>query len=73
MVSVPPADPLLFSFPKNHSGEFSDDLVTALPEFQSCEVTREDSFCILACDGLWDVLSHDEVVKVRGSRTSIRE
>jgi serine/threonine protein phosphatase PrpC len=57
-----PVDPTLFSWPKGHSGVFYDNLVTAEPELFSVDVTEEDKFLLLACDGLWDVMTHDEAV-----------
>jgi len=36
--------------------------LTAEPEIQQLELTPEDEFLILACDGVWDVFSHQEAV-----------
>lgn len=36
-------------------------LITAQPEMLSCTLTPEDEFVLLACDGLFDVFSSDEV------------
>jgi len=34
----------------------------ALPDIVSYNLTAEDDFAVLACDGLWDVMSHQQVV-----------
>lgn len=39
----------------------NDVLVVARPEMLSCRITPEDEFVLLACDGLFDVFSTDEV------------
>jgi len=36
--------------------------VTADPDVHEVQLTAADEFLILACDGLWDVLSHQEAV-----------
>ena len=33
-------------------------MVTANPELKKIELTPEDDFLILACDGVWDVLTN---------------
>lgn len=40
----------------------SEPYVTNLPEFTSIKLLPNDSFLILACDGLWDVVSNSEAV-----------
>eukprot|EP00250_Pteridium_aquilinum_P001456 c11646_g1_i1 orf=256-1281(+) len=37
-------------------------IVTAWPEIQTVERTEDDEFLILACDGVWDVMTSQEVV-----------
>ncbi|KAL6309292.1 phosphatase 2C-like domain-containing protein [Sparassis latifolia] len=37
-------------------------MVTALPEVVEHEVTKEDEFLILACDGVWDCLKSQQVI-----------
>lgn len=36
--------------------------ITCVPDVFNYEITNQDKFIILACDGLWDVLSNQEVV-----------
>ncbi|CAN8257465.1 unnamed protein product [Cochlearia groenlandica] len=37
-----------------------------IPEVSCRKVSREDEFVVLATDGIWDVLSNEEVVKIVG-------
>jgi protein phosphatase 1G len=39
-----------------------EQMITADPEVQSCFLTCEDDFLVLACDGIWDVLTSQELV-----------
>jgi len=36
--------------------------VTAFPEIFSCRLHKDDEFIILACDGIWDVMTNQEAV-----------
>jgi serine/threonine protein phosphatase PrpC len=40
---------------------FSADPCSAEPEFTQRELSVEDDFIVVACDGLWDVLSNEDV------------
>lgn len=39
-------------------------LVIPDPEMRSIELTKQDEFLILACDGVWDVITNDDAVKI---------
>ncbi|KAK3244079.1 hypothetical protein CYMTET_46294, partial [Cymbomonas tetramitiformis] len=39
-------------------------LVSATPEIEVCKLDDEDAFMVLACDGVWDVLTEQEAVDV---------
>lgn len=39
-----------------------EQMVTANPEIRSIQLESDDEFLILACDGIWDVLSNQEAV-----------
>lgn len=41
---------------------------SAYPEVQSYEITPDWEFVVVACDGIWDVMSNEEVVSFVRSR-----
>ena len=49
-----------FLWPENHNQIFMADLVIPVPEFKTKEISNNDEFCIIASDGLWDVMSGAE-------------
>ena len=51
-----------FEFKQNHSLPAEEQIVTADPEIISHDVTGEEEFLVLACDGIWDCLSNQQVV-----------
>ncbi|KAG7187977.1 hypothetical protein KM043_013933 [Ampulex compressa] len=51
-----------FMFKRNESKPAEEQIVTALPEIQRFNITEEWEFVILACDGIWDVMTSEEVV-----------
>lgn len=54
---------------KNVSGlPATEQLVSAEPDLSVIERSDNDEFLILACDGVWDVMSNEEVVSYINSR-----
>ncbi|XP_037793914.1 LOW QUALITY PROTEIN: probable protein phosphatase 2C T23F11.1 [Penaeus monodon] len=51
-----------FVFKKNEEKGPEDQIVTANPDVEVRELTEEWEFIILACDGIWDVMTNQEVV-----------
>ncbi|KAI8445328.1 protein phosphatase, partial [Phakopsora pachyrhizi] len=51
-----------FEFKQNKKLTPEQQVVTADPEIITHEISSEDEFLVLACDGIWDVFSSQEVV-----------
>ncbi|KAF7635688.1 PPM-type phosphatase domain-containing protein [Meloidogyne graminicola] len=51
-----------FTFKSNKNLSAREQIVTACPEVELCTITDEHEFIILACDGIWDVMSSQEVI-----------
>ncbi|XP_013789962.1 probable protein phosphatase 2C T23F11.1 isoform X2 [Limulus polyphemus] len=51
-----------FVFKKNDKKAPEEQIVTAYPDVVVKEITPDHEFIILACDGIWDVMSNEEVV-----------
>jgi len=52
-----------FSFKRNSSKSLSDQMVSAYPDIKIEQITALDEFLIMACDGIWDVMSNEDAVK----------
>ena len=48
--------------------KFTGDLVTCEPDVVTVELTSEEEFCVLACDGVFDVMTPQEVVNFTRQR-----
>lgn len=51
-----------FEFKQNKDIPASEQAITAKPDVVVHQITEEDEFLVLACDGIWDVMSNDELV-----------
>jgi len=51
-----------FQFKKETSLSPEDQMVTANPDVTCHEIMEDDEFFVLACDGIWDCLSSQDVV-----------
>ncbi|XP_046394221.1 probable protein phosphatase 2C T23F11.1 isoform X2 [Ischnura elegans] len=51
-----------FMFKKNEKKRAEEQIVTAYPDVEVRQLTPDWEFVLLACDGIWDVMSNEEVV-----------
>jgi len=51
-----------FEFKQNPNLSPEDQIVTAFPDVKKEQITSETEFLVLACDGIWDCLSSQQVV-----------
>ncbi|KZT34364.1 PP2C-domain-containing protein [Sistotremastrum suecicum HHB10207 ss-3] len=51
-----------FEFKKNYTLSPEDQVITANPEIIEHQITEDDEFLIIACDGIWDCLSSQQSV-----------
>ena len=51
-----------FEFKQNTGLPAEEQIVTADPQIITHEITGEEEFLVLACDGIWDCLSNQQVV-----------
>ncbi|CAM9143208.1 unnamed protein product [Choristocarpus tenellus] len=49
-----------------------EQMITANPELQSLDIEDEDEFVVFACDGVWNVLSSQEVVDFVRERLAVK-
>ena len=57
-----------FVFKKNETKKPEDQIVTAYPDVIEKNISPDHEFIVLACDGIWDVLTNQEVVTFVRSR-----
>lgn len=50
-----------FAFKQCESVSLTEQAVTALPEVMSHELAEEDTLLMMACDGIWDVMSNEDM------------
>lgn len=60
-----------FIFKRNDGLPAEEQIVTASPDIMSHEITDETEFLVLACDGIWDVMSNQDVVDFVRDRLAV--
>jgi serine/threonine protein phosphatase PrpC len=50
-------------FKKNTDLSAAEQIVSCVPEVQTCKRQHSDEFMVIACDGVWDVFTSEEVVR----------
>ncbi|KAH7102544.1 PP2C-domain-containing protein [Auriculariales sp. MPI-PUGE-AT-0066] len=53
-----------FDFKKNYALGPEKQVITADPDITQHELNEEDEFLVLACDGIWDCLSSQQVINI---------
>lgn len=61
-----------FVFKKNDKKGPDEQIVTAYPDVQERTLTGDYEFLVLACDGIWDVLTNQEVIDFVRARIAHR-
>ncbi|XP_015784836.1 probable protein phosphatase 2C T23F11.1 [Tetranychus urticae] len=61
-----------FVFKRNDDKSVEDQIVTALPDIEVRTISEELEFVVLACDGIWDVMSNTEVVSFIRTRIAAK-
>jgi protein phosphatase 2C family protein 2/3 len=51
-----------FKYKKNQSLTPENQVITANPDVTTHDITEEDEFLVVACDGIWDCLSSQQVI-----------
>ncbi|CAF4370502.1 unnamed protein product, partial [Adineta steineri] len=59
-----------FIFKRNTDKKAEEQVVTAAPDVVTKTITEDWEFILLACDGIWDVLSNEEVLKFVRTRVA---
>ena len=49
-------------YKRNRELQLEEQMITALPDVMSTRLEEGDSFLVLACDGIWNVMDNQEVV-----------
>ncbi|KAI8118309.1 probable protein phosphatase 2C T23F11.1 [Lucilia cuprina] len=57
-----------FVFKRNENKKPEEQIVTAYPDVETRKINEDWEFLVLACDGIWDVMSNQEVIDFCRSR-----
>lgn len=56
---------------KVKGGKPRQQKITAFPETRMVELCKEDTFFVLACDGIWDRMTNDQIVDIINSELDL--
>lgn len=52
-----------FVYKQNEEKKPEEQIVTAYPDVEVFDLTQDHEFIVLACDGIWDVMSNEQVLE----------
>lgn len=59
-------------FKRNEKKSPQEQIVTAFPDVEVRDITEELEFIIIACDGIWDVMTNEEVIQFIRTRIAAK-
>lgn len=59
------------TYKENKELPLEDQMITAMPDVKCMSIGDEDEFMVLACDGIWNFMSSQEVVDYVKERINI--
>uniref|UniRef100_A0A5S6QRU2 protein-serine/threonine phosphatase n=1 Tax=Trichuris muris TaxID=70415 RepID=A0A5S6QRU2_TRIMR len=62
-----------FMYKRNEEKPIDEQIVIAVPDVTCWHLSDKDEFVVLACDGIWDVLSNQEVVDFCRERIAVEK
>lgn len=55
-------------YKQNESLSAAEQVITAEPDVEVVDLTKEDLFLVIACDGVWDIMTNDMIVEFIGRK-----
>ncbi len=62
-----------FEYKKDSKLSQEEQKIIAVPDFQSKMLTQDDEFMILGCDGIWETMTNDQIIKFVKNRIGKKE
>ena len=62
-----------FEYKKDGKLSQEEQKIIAVPDFQSKMLTQDDEFMILGCDGIWETMTNDQIIKFVKNRIGKKE
>lgn len=51
------------TYKKNKELPLEEQMITSSPDIKDIKITEDDSYMVLACDGIWNVMTNEEVIE----------